>query len=262
MIRIEPGAGQPPVQINTTTVKRTDRSSPSLGSGNRDTVTATAARTSPEYGQLQIINDHQNRAAVQIKQDGQQLAQAGRLLGQMKHELYQITKIYPPYPLDEPERVKFLRSFMGLRQQIDNLTIPPPNKWEGQNLGVAADQAAQDIPRQADQAPVRQPGSFALPVLSDHADDAEVQAAMDKINTAQFDIAARQARLANQAIGINQQGSDAKVAEFGKASGTWDFPPPEEAIAQKKSAEVRQEVAAYGTGTLTNTEAPLIALLG
>jgi hypothetical protein len=266
MMRIEPGAGQQPVQINTT-VKRTDQSSPSIriNSGNSDTVTATAARTNPEYGQLQLINDQQNRVAVQIRQDGQQLDQAGQLLGQMKHELYQITKIYPPYPLDEPARVKFLRSFMGLRQQIDSLTIPPPSKWNGQNFGVAADQSARDIPRQTgDQVPVRQSGSFAVPALPDHASDAEVKAAADQISKVQADIVSRRNALADQADRINQtEGQNAKVDAFGrKIAEQWNFSLPGDAAAEKKSSEVRQEIATNNSVTLTGTPAQLTSLAG
>jgi hypothetical protein len=43
----------------------------------------------------------------------------------MKRDLEVIVKNFPPYPPNSEERVKLLRSYAGLRAEIDRLTVPP-----------------------------------------------------------------------------------------------------------------------------------------
>lgn len=48
----------------------------------------------------------------------------------MQEDLSIVVKMFPPYPLDNPERISFLNSFAGLRRQVEALTFPPPEEVE------------------------------------------------------------------------------------------------------------------------------------
>ena len=43
----------------------------------------------------------------------------------MKDQLLTIVKNYPPFPIGSEDRVKFLNNYIGLKRQIEKLTIPP-----------------------------------------------------------------------------------------------------------------------------------------
>lgn len=48
----------------------------------------------------------------------------------MKSKLESIVKNYPPFPADSSERAQYLKSFIGLRMEIEQLTIPPDKDAE------------------------------------------------------------------------------------------------------------------------------------
>jgi hypothetical protein len=278
MLRIDSGAYQTLIHSLSNNAVRTERSSPSdaartTGTKTSDTVTTSDAG-GRELGHLQLINERQNRAAVQIRQDGRQMERADQLLARMKNELYQIVKIYPPYPPGQKDRVKFLRSFNGLRQEIEQLTIPPDSKWQGtvpdrtvpkaqpENIPGAPSGDAASLPH-----PVPQAGSgtgtFTLPELPDMATDAEIQTAMDRIDKAIVTVAEKRERLAQETVQFNgQQGYEAKTAEFGKRSSEpWTFTVHGDGTAAQKSGEIRSDVANQ-TGGMLGRQAPAAELLG
>ncbi len=283
MLTIEPGANQTPAANNNYTVIRADQSPQSdtggkINASGGDTVTAASARSHFEFGQLQQINDRLNRTALHIRDDDRQMEKAGQLLSQMKQELYQIVKVYPPYPPGEPERIKFLRSFNGLRQQIDRLTFPPPDKWAGKTPGVSppryeAGQPAQTdipapvhdfapLPAGSGNVPAPQP-DFSVAELPDRASNAEIEATMHQIDKALSTVAARREQLASQAATISQaQGQDAKAAIFKESSSeAWDLALPGEKAAEQKSGVARREVAQVPASSLLGMQPQLLELL-
>ncbi len=228
-------------------------------SGN-DWSTATSPSGRFEIAQLQTINDRQNGIASQIHQDDTQLASAGRILGQMKDQLYQIVKIYPPYPPGDADRVRFLRSFSGLRKQIDNLTIPPASKWQGTQPGTPA---APPKHIAAVSAPAPQPG-WGIPTLAEHASDKDVKAALEQVDRTIGQIAAQQGRLAGQADAIqNSRGQQDKITIISQAAGgRWDIGVPGEQDAETLSSTVRSQVAGTPFPTVLGAQPQLAALAG
>jgi hypothetical protein len=261
MVIGEINAGSTPVVNNDTTPVRTEQ--PSAGRGtaigrSADWTSTMQGKNRAELAQLQTVNDQANGIASQVRRDNQQLAVMGSVLGQMKNELYQIVKVYPPYPPGDSERIRFLRSFSGLRAEIDHLTIPPPGKWDGtlQEQSGGAGLAA---------ATARQPAQtgFAIPRLSEQAGDQEVRTAFEKTAQAIATVVARQQRMADSAEQMQQARSQQKVSVISGASGgTWDVAMPGEQQAETLSIEIRHEIAGSSSTVTYGAQPQLAALAG
>jgi hypothetical protein len=92
----------------------------------RDKQSTTATQVTGAFAQLRTRQEVLNQAASTVRDVGNTAKEAEQLLGKMEEDLTAVVKMYPPYPLDNPERVSLLNSFGGLRRQIDALTFPPP----------------------------------------------------------------------------------------------------------------------------------------
>lgn len=120
-----------------------------------------STRQFPAYAQLQDAKDVQQSAAVA---DRQRLATAETIRGlarEMRANLMAIVKNYPPFPLESQERQRYLELAVGLRKQMEALTVPPPDK--GGPPSLSAD------------------GQALLSGLSPQASDADVAAAADAL---------------------------------------------------------------------------------
>jgi len=226
-------------------------------------------RINTDLARLQRINDQQNQAASQIRSDDQQLHQSDQILGQMKRVLTDIIKYYPPYPAGEPERVKFLRSFSSMRKQIEQMTIPPEATWKGKMPGETPPQTeALQAGSPSTNAPAAVvPGvasTFNIADLPDTADNGQIEATINQIDTAQASIAGRRASLAEQAPSINHsEGYDAKVKELNQASPeAWDLVLPAEHEAEKKSINAGSELQQAAIGITGTDMQPLLQSLG
>lgn len=78
------------------------------------------------YAVLRSRQDELNEVATAVRDINSITDKAEQLLGDMESKLGTLVKIYPPYPVDNPERVSLLNSFAGLRKQIDALAFPAP----------------------------------------------------------------------------------------------------------------------------------------
>jgi len=70
-----------------------------------------------------------------IEKADQALADINEELKKAKEDLTRIVKMYPPYPQGSKERAKLLSSYLGLRKQIEKLTVPPDNDVAAEILG-------------------------------------------------------------------------------------------------------------------------------
>lgn len=225
------------------------------------TTDAATIRVRGDFVQLQNINDRQNRVASQIRSNDRQLQQSDQLLGQMKRTLIRIIKMYPPYPPGEPERVKFLRNFNGLKQQIEQLTLPAERMWTDKTAVVPrVNEAAVPTGSVSDSGPSGVvPGAaltFSIPELPDLADDAHIEFAVHQIDNAQAAIVVKRAAIAEHASDMNQSvGYGAKREELNRTSSeAWDLTVPAEHEAEQKSAEAGSGLdQARGSG-MTDTE--------
>ncbi len=69
-----------------------------------------------------------NDLARNIRSEGKTLKKVNEFVERMKERLGEIVKNYPPFPLDNPERMEMLKSFTALRKEIERMTFPPEEK--------------------------------------------------------------------------------------------------------------------------------------
>ena len=69
-----------------------------------------------------------NDLARSIRSEGETLSKVNEFVERMKEHLGEIVKNYPPFPVDNPERMEMLKSFTALRKEIERMTFPPEEK--------------------------------------------------------------------------------------------------------------------------------------
>jgi len=110
----------------------------------------------PRFDKMQSDKFARNEVANSIKSADTTMGEIGKKLDSMKADLEVIVKNFPPFPPGSNERIKFLRNFNSLRQQIDAMTMPRPYetatiaiKVQGLNTGPTG----LNIPALADSPP-------------------------------------------------------------------------------------------------------------
>ncbi len=94
----------------------------------RDKQAQVSTQVAGAYAQLRVRQDALNQAASVVREVGDTVEQSDKLLGKIENNLGEIVKMYPPYPIDSPQRVSLLNDISGLRKQIEALTFPPLEK--------------------------------------------------------------------------------------------------------------------------------------
>ncbi len=134
----------------------------------------------------------------------------GDLISKMKKELDTFVKQYPPYPQGSEERVKILKSYVGLRKQIEELTIPPDYHFarkilsDKSQVSDAGDQKV-SIGKGSSSITIRNqavspgPEGLDIPSLSINSSDTEIYAAYDKVSKAESLIQNKREGLASDA---------------------------------------------------------------
>lgn len=92
----------------------------------RDQQASSAVQVAGAFSALRSRQESLNEAAATVREVSKATEKAGQFLGKMVENLTTLVKIYPPYPLDSPERIDLLNGFGGLRRQIEALTFPKP----------------------------------------------------------------------------------------------------------------------------------------
>lgn len=108
------------------------------------------------FDSIQASHSARNEVAASIKNADSSMLEIGTKIDAMKENLEIIVKNFPPYPPGSDDRLKFLRNFNSLRQQIDALTIPRPNETSDIALklrGLSTDKGGLNIPALADSVP-------------------------------------------------------------------------------------------------------------
>ena len=187
------------------------------------------------------------------------------LVAKMKAALTSIVKMYPPYPPESRERAKILESYVGLRKEIEQLTIPPeyqlarkilsnPAQVTGagdQKINIGQDGTSITLHSQ----PVNPgPTGLNLPEISINATDEQVSAAWTQINTSQYELSQKRDGLASDAYAV------ARAVEFYAKNTQINFSFSGQAISADitevsigiKSTEVRQSLSFDSTSSLTS----------
>lgn len=109
----------------------------------RDKQDEPSTQVAGSFAQLRVQQDASNKAASVVREVGNAVEQTSQLLEKIESKLGEIVKMYPPYPIDNPQRIELLNNIGGLRKQIDALTFPPPDAVQAARrlLGTEADPA-------------------------------------------------------------------------------------------------------------------------
>jgi hypothetical protein len=68
---------------------------------------------------------HFSEDAQRLRKMDQQMGQIEKTVSSVKEELSTMRRTLPPFPPGSQERVRILKSYIGLRKLIEQLTIPP-----------------------------------------------------------------------------------------------------------------------------------------
>jgi hypothetical protein len=117
------------------------------------------------------IAPHFSNEAVQLQQMDQQIDQIGKTTSSLKEEIITMHRTLPPFPPGSQERVRLLKSYIGLRKLIEQLTIP------------------REVPF------IRIKEEMALPEINDQATDQEWEEAIRGLEKTQDLIQQRKASL-------------------------------------------------------------------
>jgi archaellum component FlaC len=189
-----------------------------------------------ESAKFQAFKSSLNAVAKNIRNADKTMEEIETYIEAMKAQLERIVKNYPPFPPGSEERIEKLRSFNTFRKQIDELTIPPPNK-EFLPISPAGDLAAKP-----------EENGFTVPEVPEDAEDEEINASMATLDTAKETLRQRRRDLYTDALRIKSwQGMDIEVEE--------------QAFSELRSMKVKAELMDKSTGALTKTHRQFVELL-
>jgi len=177
------------------------------------------AHFSPSFQSKENTSATIRKIAWNISIADKTIGHVNDLVAKMKANLSTIVKMYPPYPPGSQERSRILKSYIGLRREIEQLTIPPeyqiakkilsdPAKVADagdQNVTIGQGGTSVTVHSQ----PVNPgPTGLNLPELHINATDEQVSAAWKRINTSQDTLDQKRDGLASDAYAV------ARTVEF------------------------------------------------
>ncbi len=181
------------------------------------------ANQQSQYSQVGAVLRYSNQALGEIQ----------ARLGVMHDALEGIVKkLYPPYPINSPERIALLNKVTSLRKQIDALTYPPKDQWQGQLIGDPAKlPGAGDIklpgsPSDGAATVIKAvpayagPGGLDLPNLSPQASDAAVAAGLARVEDAQRYVKDARASLYQETAKLFGQTGETQAVNSGQDGRT------------------------------------------
>jgi flagellin-like hook-associated protein FlgL len=226
------------------------------------------------FDDLQALNAFLNSVATSIKVADSTMGKIETIIDRMKEELGKIIKNYPPFPPGSEERVKFLRSFKALRQEIDQLSFSTNDEGASKimaNPGLVP-QAVDSNTAMGGNGPRLTihsqqvhagPTGLNIPELSESATDEQIDAAIKNLEEARKTLDQRQSILAADALSIEQfLEFNPKIDQFaGSSVEAFKSPDLAEIIAVDKSSEYKQTMTIESTKGLTKDQSQLSELL-
>ena len=203
-------------------------------------------------------------------------------------QMIETVKLFPPYPEGDnsEERIKMLRSFNGIRQLIDQLTIPPqddlgqailsdpalnpdvPDSWpvivnergDVKTIGrreVHTGPTGLDIP-EITEADLTANGEIGGPLSQQKLDDIAAN-----LENAKAILRQRRDALGSDAAAIGRaKSSNEEAAAFHKAyAEKMEAADVNETAAQVTSIQLKQSLALESLGSITSLRSELVALL-
>lgn len=87
-----------------------------------------------EFARALDTRDARYEEVLKVRTEDKQFVSAEEKLSAMKAGIESIVKRYPPYPSNSPERQALLNDVVGLRKQIEALTVPAENKGSAEEV--------------------------------------------------------------------------------------------------------------------------------
>jgi hypothetical protein len=201
---------------------------PSPDAGTAEPVPADqvllSTKLDSKFNAAQLKNERQNAAAGAIRHTDQAVQVLSQKIDSLKRPLEAIVKNFPPFSMQDKARLELLRSYSSLRQQIDQLTLPPPPD-------VAKAQKAAALP----------------PPLPMTANDSQIADHLEKLDASSTDLAGIRAGLAADTAAVSLGQSFPGV--YSGVNGGETAPVLTESAAAQKSVEVgRQFAQSIGQG--------------
>ena len=147
-------------------------------------------------GKADIIKSGLNNIARKIRIADNALGEISNYIDQMKSQLENIVKRFPPFPPGSEERIENLKRFNAFRKLIDKLTVPPPdNEFAGTTIAdseskpwVGNPELTEDNKRSTLNILYSQIYTglkgLELPELNGHATDDEIIGSLPKLDSA------------------------------------------------------------------------------
>jgi hypothetical protein len=180
-----------------------------------------SARNESAYRELQARNERANATADAIRQADRSLKDLSQKIDRLKVPLDTIVKNFPPFALEDQDRIKLMMKYSSLRKEIDQLTLPPPPE-------VVAARRAQALP---------------APLGAD-ATDSQIADHVAKLDAVGAALDGTRAGLAAETAALVHDGRFASIFSRpnGANTGLLEIPLNESAAAQK-SVQVGQQFA-------------------
>jgi len=235
---------------------------------------AQVNQSSSAFDNLQAINSILNSVAMSIRIADTAMEKIKTYIDQMKEQLGRIIKNYPPFPPGSEERVRFLRSFNTLRQQIDQLNISPDD--EGALRIVTDPSTVSAVGNWRVTAGENRPGGMIhsqevntgptglnIPELPENATDEQIYVALRNLEEVRKALNQRQSGLTADTLSLQHfLESNAKFKECSASDGKgFELADRTEAIAETKSSEYKQTLMTESLPSLTKDPSQLLELL-
>jgi hypothetical protein len=167
-------APKPPQQHETDKSSKGD-SVQSLGGDKVSIKVDLPKNTVDALQKMGNISDFLNSVATNLRQTNEGLKAVSDVVEQMKASLDKIIKNYPPFLVQNRERMELLMSYSGLKKEIQSMMIPAPpspvyesvrHLWDGLTAGQGNTVQTPTLPQDAPDSHV-QLASQQLAALSD-----------------------------------------------------------------------------------------------
>lgn len=93
--------------------------------------TARSGEMQLAFNDLQNNKEAVNDLAKSVRDVAKFIDKVADRLDKMADSLKEIVKNFPPFPPGNEDRLRLLKSYNSLRQQIDSMTFPPPPDFDG-----------------------------------------------------------------------------------------------------------------------------------
>ncbi len=240
-------------------------------SGDDPVLWAKSQQDAIAVGGFKKINDNLNLVATSIHTADAAMAGINSYIEQMKTTLDAIIKNYPPFPVGSQDRIRYLKMFNGLKQQIDSLSAPDDqgaNQIIGNSTTVPGDWTVSSGAGSTSITIHKQDvstGTSGLNIseLPDTASDADVAAARANLDAALATLTAKRSSLGADAAAINRSQDFATTLSTAQQTDgeMWTTADMNEASANYKSIELKNALALQSISNLTNMQSQLLDLL-